>query len=347
MKISTFKHVFFQICLILMLQAHLALYSQISGGGYSGAYLFKETGARQIALAGAFTAISNDPNTIFYNPAGFASCAPVPMIILSLSQLDYGRNYANLSYGQSFEEFGIGVSFTSFKSGKFTARNSSGIELGNFTDYFTTIALGASYSTSLASFGLTAKYLNNSLAGSGISGYGFAFDFGSKFNVLNLFNLGLGIQNIGGFLKFNTREEKSIIPFRLRGGIASEIPLSEPKTIFFRNEIGLLDSLIQPPPEFILISLDAQFIQYQKYPCFILALELTPIDLLTIRGGITIAGETEGLFKLFPLTVWGMGLSIKPTFLDFYNLFSIDFSLGKDYISKNNIFYTVGLSFQF
>ncbi|MFN3780868.1 MAG: PorV/PorQ family protein, partial [Candidatus Kapaibacteriota bacterium] len=332
---------------IIMLQTYSSLYSQTSGGGYAGSYLYKETGARQIALAGAFTAVSNDPMTIFYNPAGFASCAPVPMIILSLSQLEHGRNYANLSYGQSFEEFGIGISLTSFKSGTFTAINSSGIVLGNFTDYFTTIAVGTSYSTGAASFGATAKYLNNSLAGSGISGYGFAFDFGSKFDVFNLFNFGLSIQNIGGFLKFNTREEKSTIPFRLRAGIATEIPLSEPKTIIFRNEIGLIDSLVQPPPEFILISLDAQFIQYQKYPSFVLALELTPIDILTIRGGITIAGETEGLFKLFPMTVWGMGLSIKPTFLDFYNLFSIDFSLATDYISVNKIFYTLGLSLQF
>ncbi len=347
MRISTIKLGFFQLCLMIMLQTYLNSYSQTSGGGYSGSYLLKETGARQIALAGAFTAISNDPNTIFYNPAGFASCAPVPMIILSLSQFDYGRNYANLSYGQSFQEFGIGVSLTSFKSGRFTARNSSGTEIGNLTDYFTTIAIGASYSTGVASFGVTAKYLNNSLVGSGISGYGFAFDFGSKFDVFNLFNFGLGIQNISGFLKFNTREEKTIIPFRLRGGIATEIPLSEPKTVLFRNEIGLLDSLVQPPPEFILLSFDAQFIQHQKYPSIVLAMELTPIDVLTIRGGITIAGETDGLFKFFPMTVWGMGLSIKPTFFDFYNLFSIDFSLGKDYISRNKIFYTIGLSLQF
>lgn len=346
MKISTIK-LFFTICLIIVIQNYFTLYSQTSGGGYSGSYLFKETGARQIALAGAFTAISNDPITIFYNPAGFTSCAPVPMIILSLSQFDYGRNYVNLSYGQSFEEFGIGVSIASFKSGKFTGRNSSGLEIGNFTDYFTTFSIGASYSTTLASFGLAAKYLNNSLVGSGISGYGFTFDFGSKFNVLNLFNFGLGIQNIGGFLKFNTREEKSIIPYRLRGGLATEIPLSETKTIFFRNEIGLIDSLVQPPPEFILISFDAQFIQYQKYPSFVLAMELTPIEILTIRGGTTIAGENEGQFKLFPMTIWGMGVAIKPNFLDFYNLFSIDFSLGRDYISYNGIFYTLSLSIQF
>jgi len=323
------------------------LYSQVGGGGYVASYLLKENGTRPISLAGAFTAVSNDPNSIYYNPAGLSSCAPVPMVFLNYSTLQYSRSYANLTYAQSFDNFGIGASVSSYKTGSIVGRNISGIEIGRFTDYFINFVLGGSYSTSFASFGIAAKYLNNSLQGSGISANGFSFDFGSKFNILDLFNFGLSVQNIGGYLKYNTRENKSLIPFVIRAGLATEFSLSEPKTITYRNEIGLIDTIIQPSPHYLLISLDAQYVQHQKHPNFILAIEFCPYEIITFRGGFTFLGEKDERLKALPMNIWGAGISIKPNLEDFYNLFSIDFSIGNDYLSQQKIFYSIGIGFQF
>ncbi|MCX7908346.1 MAG: PorV/PorQ family protein [Ignavibacteria bacterium] len=339
------KFIFFFLAFLSIL--NFKLYSQISGGGYSGSYLFKETGSRAISFAGAYTAVSNDPNTIFYNPAGFSSCAPTPMIFFSYSLLEFNRSFANIAFAQSFENFGIGASISTFKSGNIIGRNRYGYPIGNFTDYFFNISFGASYSTNFANFGFVAKYLNNTLQGSGISANGFSLDFGSKFNVLDLFNFGIAIQNIGGFLKYNTREEKSTIPFVIRTGIATEFPLSQPKTITFINEIGMVDSLVQPPPEYILVSFDVNYIQFQKYPNFILALEIVPYEIISLRGGLAIAGNKDGKFSFLPLTLWGAGISIKPNIADFYNLFSIDFSFGNDLIADKKLFYTIGIGIQF
>ncbi len=336
----------FCLCFIFSV-TNACLYGQITGGGYSASYLFREQGTRPIALAGAFTSIANDPNTIYYNPAGLSHCAPVPMISLSYSLLEFKRSFANLAYAQSFDNFGIGAAISSFKTGSFTGRNRLGFETGNYTDYFLNFSAGASYSTNLASFGIIAKYINNSLEGTGISGNGFGIDFGAKFNVLDLFNFGIAVQNIGGFIKYNTRAESGKIPFVLRSGIATEIPLSQPRTITFRNEIGLLDSIFQPPPEYILISFDANFTQYQKHPNFVIAMEVSPHELFTFRSGFTIAGNKDEKFKLFPMTIWGVGLSIKPNLEYLYNLFTIDFSFGNDYISKHNLFFSLGIVFQF
>lgn len=345
MKHKIFKFLFLLLLLIFPFKYYYA-FSQTIGGGYSGSYLFRENGTRPISLAGAFTAIANDPNTIYYNPAGFSNCAPVPMFLLSFSNLDFGRNFANLSYSQSIENFGIGASISTYKSGNIIGRNKSGLEIGKYTDYFLSISLGGSYSTNFASFGIVGKYLNNSLQGSGISANGFSFDFGSKFNVLDLFNFGVAVQNIGGFLKYNTRNEKSHIPFVIRTGIATEFSLSEPKTISFRNEIGLLDTLVQPPPEYILLSFDVNYIQFQKHPNFILAIELVPYEPIAFRCGMTLAGDKEGNFKFLPLTNWGAGFSFRPNFQDFYNLFSVDISFGNDYISNKKIFFTLGIGIQ-
>ncbi len=322
-------------------------FSQRSGGGFTGAYLLKEIGTRPISLAGAFTAVSNDPYTIFYNPAGLSSCAPVPMFYSSYSLMEHSRSYANLTYAQSINNYGVGVSISTFNSGNIIARTKTGAEIGKLSDYFYNIAIGGSFATDFASFGLTCKYLNNTLQGYDISANGLAFDFGTKFNVLDLFSFGISVQNIGAFLKYNTREEKSNIPFTIRGGLAMELPLSAPKIITFRNDIGFEDTITQPPPTYLLITLESNYVQYEKHPSFIFALEFSPFELIAFRGGITVAGNDNGKFKLFPQTIWGAGVSIKPNIEEFYNLFCIDFSIGNDYLADKKIFYSIGIGIQF
>ncbi|MFN3270416.1 MAG: hypothetical protein ACK42G_07510, partial [Candidatus Kapaibacteriota bacterium] len=79
----------------------------------------------------------------------------------------------------------------------------------------------------------------------------------------------------------------------------------------------------------------------------ILGTEISPHELFTIRGGITILGDKDQNLKFFPMTIWGGGVSFKPNFEDFYNLFSVDFSFGNDLLSKNKTYYSIGISLQF
>ncbi|MCX7880127.1 MAG: hypothetical protein N2517_05655 [Ignavibacteria bacterium] len=322
-------------------------FSQRTGGGFAGAYLLREVGPRPIALAGCYTAISNEPSAIFYNPAGLSTCAPVPMFNTSFSLLEHSRNFASLSYAQSFDNFGIGLAINSSRTGNIIARNRLGDEIGRLTDYTLNMILGGSFSTKLASFGLSVKYLNNTLAGGGVSANGFAFDVGSKFNVMNLFTVAVSVQNLGGFLKYNSREDKSNIPYVIRSGLAMEVLLGDPKTAHFRNELGFIDSVIVAPAEYLLFALEANYIQFEKHPSFVFAAEISPHELISLRGGLTLAGDHEGKFKFLALSVWGGGISIKPNLEDFYNLYSIDFSVGNDIISRNKVFYTIGVSLQF
>lgn len=323
------------------------VFAQKSGGGFPASFILRETGSRPIALAGAYTAVSNDPYTIFYNPAGLSYCAPVPMVITSLSLLDKHRTHATISYAQSVEQFGVGVALNSYTTGSIIARNAQGVQIGNYTDFLFNLSAGGSFSTDFASFGVTAKYINNSLQGSGISANGFSLDVGSKFNVMDIFSFGVVVQNVGGVIKYNTRLESASIPYTIRSGVAMEFPLSEPTTIAFRNQLGELDSIVQPSSQYILISFEGNFTQREKHPTFIFATEIAPHETIAFRGGIAIIGEYFGEFKLFPMSVWGGGFSIRPNFESFPNLFSIDFSIGNDYVANNNIFYSLAVIFQF
>lgn len=322
-------------------------YSQISGGGTYASFLLRPTGTRPIALAGSYVAISNDPYAIFYNPAGLASCAPVAMFATSISLLQFNRLHSNISYSQSFGNLGIGAALNSYTTGNIIARNQKGDYLGNLTNYNFNLILGAAYSSEFASFGAAMKYLNNSLQGDDYYSNSFAIDFGSKFNIMDLFTFGLVVQNIASIVKSSSRSQPTKIPYTIRTGIATEFQLSEGRTETFRNQLGEIDSVVIPPSEYLLLTFDINFTQYEKYPNLIIGLELSPSDFIAIRSGIALFGEKWGKLRFLPMNAFGGGISIKPNIESFPNLFSIDFSIGNDYLSKQNIFYSVAVLLQF
>lgn len=67
------------------------LFAQQSGGGNAGSWTARDFTARTLGLAGAFTAIADDPNAIYYNPAGLSNLPDVPTIISSVGLLGLGR----------------------------------------------------------------------------------------------------------------------------------------------------------------------------------------------------------------------------------------------------------------
>lgn len=339
--------ILFSVFLIIFFFSSNILKSQSIGGGTTASFLLRPTGTRPIALSGSYVAISNDPYTIFYNPAGLATCSPFSMFATSVSVLQHNRIHSNIAYSQSFGNFGIGAGFNSFTTGNITARNHRGDQLGTLNNYNFNLVLGAAYSSEFASFGTAIKYLNNSLVGNDYRSNGFSIDFGSKFNVLDLFTLGISIQNAVSQIKSSSRDESHKIPYTLRTGLAFEFQLSEPKTEIYRNQFGELDSIVIPPQEYLLFSFEINLTQYEKYPNFIAAVEISLNEYIALRGGISILGDKWSKFTLFPMNSFGAGFSIKPTIESFPNLFSIDFSIGNDYLSKQNVFYSVAVVLQF
>lgn len=347
LKIFYIKYLHFFWVFLITLAFNENSFSQNSGGGTLASFLLRPTGSRPIALAGSYVAISNDPYAVFYNPAGLAYCPPVPLFSTSISFLQLNRLHSNIAYGQSFGNFGLGAALNSFSTGNIISRNSKGEYIGKFTDYNFNITLGGAYSSEFASFGVSLKYLNNTLQGESFQSNGFALDFGAKFNVYDLFSFGVAVQNVTSRVKSSTRSELFKIPFTIRTGIATEFHFSEPQTEFFRNQIGEIDSVIIPPAEYLLLSLDINFTQFELYPNFIIGFELATDDFFAIRAGTTLLGDKWGKFVLLPMNLFGGGISLKPNISSLPNLFSIDFSIGNDYLSEQNIFYSVAITLQF
>lgn len=322
-------------------------FAQSQNGGYSSAYLNRNTSARVNGMAGAYTAVINDPNAVFINPAGVGFLLDKPMFVTSVSVPAIGRLHSNLAYGQGLgENFGIGIGLNSFTSGSFTARDVMGNPLGDRRDWQYSANLSGAYATQDFGFGATFKYLGHQLTGDDVSASGVAFDLGTKFNVMNLFSFGASIQNLGAKMKWNTASSaEDIVPIMLKAGVAFEFGLNE-ETIERRTSVtGEVDTLIIPATNYLMVSFDSHYRENDIAPNFILGFELVPTQVIALRGGINVYGEKEGKPTLLPVNVWGAGISLRPELNSTNYGINFDYSITNEFILGSGVAHHISIIF--
>ncbi len=352
-KISQFLHYCANIKLAILLLAILFSFdakviAQASGGGYNNSYLLRDIGARSISMGGAFTAVANDAFAIFYNPGGLSWLDERPSFATSYSFLEFNRVHTSAAWGQAmFENLGFGFGINSFSTGSFISRDVFGTPLKEMTDFEISLSGAASYKLEFASIGIAVKYLRHSLAGSDYSADGFSLDMGSKFNIADLFTFGVAIQNFSGVMFWNSMaEETNILPFTVRTGVAFEYGLNEEEYTTRSTVSGELEEVFNPDTRYILFALDAVLTQYEEGPQVILGVEGVPHEVIAFRGGINILGDKLGSWKFLPMTVWGVGISLRPEFEDMPIKFNIDYSVGNDYMASNGIAHHLSIFFE-
>lgn len=158
---------------------------------YAGEPLELGFGARALGMGGSFTALSDDPSAVYWNPAGLTS---VPQYSFLLQHSEYFGGIIKvesgaLALGNFISEdvkSGIGIYFLHSEGIEFTELkdtqdttipgNVRVKEKGNYR--FMTIFLSGSKSYAFGDIGLTFKLLHEDLAVE--SGNGFGLDFGFK-----------------------------------------------------------------------------------------------------------------------------------------------------------------------
>ena len=272
------------------------LFSQTTGGGYAGAYLLRDIGARPVSMAGAYTAVVNEPGALFYNPSGLSFFSDQPMFTTMYSFLEHGRTHSAIAWGQTvMENLGVGLGFNAFSSGAFMSRDLRGRPLGEINEFAYTVIGGVSYKIEYASLGVSAKYLGSSLIGGNASAGGYGIDLGMKFNVIDLFSVGVAVNNAAGTLNWNTPgEPEEQLPFTVRTGIAMEYGLND-ETYTTRSTVsGEPEEVYIPATRYILFSMDFLMTQYEQSPELVIGAEAVLHELLALRGGIGAAGSASG-----------------------------------------------------
>ena len=196
----------------------------LSGSTYR--FLRNDVSARSAALAGSFLAITDDPNSLFYNTAALSTVqSPKGSIGFFKQLLDINTGY--VSYAQEFSNigtFGAGVVYTNY--GSFTKTDDVGTILGSFNAG--DLALSVGYSNILQEnlyYGVSLKFIYSSI--DTYSSSGLAGDLGVLYLLPeSRLTLGASIRNIGAQLDpyATTREE---LPLDLMAG-ASIVPRGIP-----------------------------------------------------------------------------------------------------------------------
>ncbi len=229
----------------------------------------------------AFTAISDDANAMFYNPAGMGMHfgAHGTLMLVSL--------YGSATYGcgalvipvSSRPQIGIGLA-GGYLSTSDTIRDRYGNVTGKFQIYDALGALGIGWrASSYLSFGAVGKFVASKIHN--YHAYSLLGDFGLMVNPTKYLYFGLSLQHLGTPRRFINDFE--LAPTTIKGGLALKFP-------FGKSHLLLSSDLMWPINDLPVLALGGEFKLYLK-----------PKDNVGTSGFIVHAGYRSG----YHLGEWG------------------------------------------
>lgn len=184
-------------------------------------FLSLDVSPRAAALGGSFVANDDDPNVLFYNPAGLKNLENRP---ISFSFFDHIVDIKTLGlvYSHDFDNIGrfaLGVQYVSY--GDFDRTTEDGQILGTFGAGDFALTLG--YTNQLEEnfhYGISLKFIHTAI--DDISSSAIAGDVGLQYEFSKKRTIGLSIRNIGTQLSsyFDTAED---LPLDVRIGAKQKL----------------------------------------------------------------------------------------------------------------------------
>lgn len=187
----------------------------------SGAdFLNIAVGARPVGMGSAYTAVADDINAIYWNPAGLASLSKKEIGAMH-SQWLLGSNYDFVGFGLPVRKGVLGFGISRLSQGDFESRAANRQSLGSFKafDQSFSLAFGRPLGER-SSFGVGVKFIQSRIGQDSASS--FALDFGILHRVSNYpVSIGLAVQNLGPGMKFISQSDP--LPLSITAGLAYRI----------------------------------------------------------------------------------------------------------------------------
>ncbi len=241
----------------------LSLTSVAFGANSAGfAFLQIPTGARCVAMGGAFTAVRGDPMSLYWNPAGIAGVSGQRITSTYTSyMMDMQAGFVGWVNPRSDDAIGVSINY--FYSGSMirtTMANPTGTgeEFSN-----SSIAAAGTYARSVGqgiALGVTGKFVYSSI--DTYSGNGFLVDVGAVYTpeAMQNLTLGLAVRNAG---------------IQTKAFYAENDPM--PTEVAAGASIGLVDGKL-------LIAADLSYPLHGDFNAAA-GIEYTPLEMLSIRAG--------------------------------------------------------------
>jgi hypothetical protein len=194
-------------------------------------FLQLDSSPRASALGGAYVAVDEEPNALFYNPASITSAENIP---ISFSYLKHLVGINSISLTSSFDIGTIGKFATSLQYinyGNFDEYDESATKLGSFnpSDLAFTIAYGNRFNENLT-YGVGVKFIYSNIADN--SSMGMAGDFGIQYLLPEKgWNFGLSVMNVGSQITHYDQWNESL-PMSVQLGASKKLARM-PLELFF------------------------------------------------------------------------------------------------------------------
>ena len=204
-------------------------YAVTGQAGLDIAVLKAGVGARALAMGSAFTAVADNADAPFWNPAGLSGIKDNEITAMQ-TKLSTDADHYYVSYVTPLFGGGLGLSWIQVgmasisQTGAATSEYNEVVNLGIFS-YFSNaylLAYGQNITDDL-SFGITDKYLTSDMPGlvsiEGASAYGYSVTPGLLYKPTKELSIGLKVDEMVNYQKWGT-DTGETVPSKTRFGLA-------------------------------------------------------------------------------------------------------------------------------
>lgn len=198
-------------------------------GTSTAGFLKLGAGARAASMGGAYSAVSGDANSVYWNPAALTGIKGQAAAFTHASHID-SSFFEYAAYAKNLGDGGaIGAGLQYLSAGRITETDNTGTDTGSFTPNDLAVSLAYAWKfkdlKSLSalngfSLGLAAKLIRSTIID---TAQAMAVDFGalSPAYMDNKLNFAFTVSNLGGKMKFE--QERENLPLALKVGSAYKI----------------------------------------------------------------------------------------------------------------------------
>jgi hypothetical protein len=223
------------LLIVIIFVSSLSAFCVTGQAGLNIAVLQAGVGARALAMGSAFTAVADNSDAPYWNPAGLSQIKRNELTTMQ-TKLSTDADHYYISYVTPFMGGGLGISWIQVGMGSITQTSNTTDafndvqNLGIFSYYSNAylLAYGARIADNL-SFGITAKYLTSDMPGlvsvEGADAYGYSVTPGLLYRVSEKISIGVKVDELVNYQKWGTGLEE-------RAPSTTRVGLSYLTTIF-------------------------------------------------------------------------------------------------------------------
>jgi len=185
-----------------------------AAGSSAAQFLSLGFGARALGMGEAYTAVSDDISSVYYNPAGLASGGEGRELAFS-----HAFHLEDTSVSQAaYMRRPFAAAVTYFSAGELEGRDATGGLTGDFTARDVAAQLSRGFKLGPLDAGLTGRVISQRIRSSGATS--FSADAGLLYRFAGTpWSLGAAVTNLGTRVKFE--EESFPLPLKFKAGAAA------------------------------------------------------------------------------------------------------------------------------